>query len=81
MYKNTKLKVGDRVVANHNSEYEGLNGVILAIKDTDKTTSNVGVDYHVRFDEPSDDINIKVDVLAGGIDEVILDNTMLEKIK
>lgn len=52
--------VGDRVLANKNSYYEGLYGTILDIKtDPDKDTDNEGVDITVCFDVPEDEKLVK----------------------
>ena len=53
--------VGDRVLANDSSDYEGLYGEITEIKtDTDKDTENEGVDIHVCFDVPVDEEMVRV---------------------
>lgn len=52
--------VGDRVLANDSSEYEGLYGEVLEIRtDPDKDTENEGVDIHVCFEIPEDKDFIK----------------------
>jgi hypothetical protein len=74
--------VGDRVLANDSSEYEGLYGEIIEIKtDPDKDTDNEGVDIHVCFEVPEDkklisEIEDKFSKLYGEsktIDEIALD--------
>lgn len=53
--------VGDRVLTNGSSEYEGLYGEITEIKtDTDKDTENEGIDIYVCFDVPEDKEVVRV---------------------
>jgi len=52
--------VGDRILANDVSDYEGLYGKITEIKtDPDKDTDNEGIDIHVRFEIPENKEMIK----------------------
>lgn len=52
-YESRKFMVGDQIVANGESAYEGLIGTITEIRDgEDKDTENDTPDIYCRFDEP-----------------------------
>jgi len=49
------MKIGSRVIANENSPYSGLVGVVV-----DKETDNEGKDIYVSFETPYDKEKIKI---------------------
>lgn len=52
-YEGRKLMVGDQIIANGKSAYEGLFGTITEIRDgEDKETENETPDLYCRFEEP-----------------------------
>jgi hypothetical protein len=78
--------VGQKVIGNSNSEYEGLLGTIMEIRtDPDKDTENEGPDIYCSFEPPEDPKGIKeleavFSELYGepkSIDEIILDEVIM----
>lgn len=60
-YGSVTYRVGDRVYANDQSDYEGLYGVITEIRTgTDKETANDTPDIYCCFDPPSHPLDIKI---------------------
>lgn len=52
-YEGRKLMIGDQIIANGKSAYEGLFGAITEIRDgIDKETENETPDLYCRFEEP-----------------------------
>lgn len=52
-YEGRKLMIGDQIIANGKSAYEGLFGTITEIRDgEDKETENDTPDIYCRFEEP-----------------------------
>ena len=55
------MKIGSRVIANENSPYSGLVGVVVDVRDnSNKETDNEGKDIYVSFETPNDKEKIKI---------------------
>ncbi len=55
------MKIGSRVIANKNSPYSGLVGVVVDVRDnSNKETDNEGKDIYVSFETPYDKEKIKI---------------------
>lgn len=53
LYRGVIYRIGDRIIATEESEYAGLNGVILEIRDgADKDTENDTPDIYCSFEKP-----------------------------
>ena len=56
------IRVGDKVKANSNSDYEGLVGEVVGIRSgIDKETDNEGDEYYVSFERPDKDLEPKLE--------------------
>ncbi len=61
LYEEKIYRIGDRVVATDESEYEGLRGVITQICDgDDKDTDNDTPDIYCSFEKPADKDQVAV---------------------
>jgi len=55
------MNVGSKVIANENSPYAGLLGVVVDVRDnSNKETDNEGKDIYVSFNVPSNKKEIKI---------------------
>ena len=78
--------IGKRVRANDCSDYEGLIGKIVDVKEVDKDTDNEGADIYVSFEIPdgelTEEIEERFSALYGEhktIDDLSLDLVIMEK--
>lgn len=93
-YEGFQHTIGERVLANDMSDYEGLYGKLLEIRtDSDKDTDNEGPDFYCSFEVPSlDEVKKKVEKRFSelyqqqvsmddiALDEVIMSPDMLKVI-
>ena len=86
-YNGITYTIGDRIVANDESDYSGLSGTIMGIRDgEDKDTENETPDIYCTFEDPTDPTLIEeleqVFSDAYGekktIDDIILDEVIIE---
>lgn len=73
------FKLGDKVIANENSDYHNLVGEIIEIRTGDeKDTYNIGDDIYVCFEVPEREIEKELEkVMMQPIDKIVLDEVIM----